>query len=149
MKHLFFIAILLILNSNSYANSDDVLDFAEDHSDVITAIEQIKHNSAAESWGSVIFSKPEVELLSEEYSSGNTLGGNGSTKHYVIKFPYSINMDWNGYSDTMMVFVSSWSYSAMKFPGQTRLVMNTMALGVPASKGMKIKKIIKSVKELN
>jgi len=142
MKHVFFIITLLLLRSQAFATPSEVLGFVKNHADVLETIDEIKGYS-----DSIQFSKATIELLSEEYSGGNMLGGNGSTKHYLVKVPYSENMDWNGFNDTILVIVSAWNFTAIKFPGQKRLVMNAMSLGIPASKGMKIEKVFKSVKE--
>ena len=132
---------------NSFAGVQEVKNLIESSEEVAKAVEEIENNGMAKTWGGMRFDEPKIELIGRDYSGGNPNGGNGSTNYYLVKIGYSLNMDWNGFSDTMMIYVSEWSYTAMKFPNQKRLVINAMNMNMPASKGIKIDKILYSIKD--
>jgi hypothetical protein len=148
MKILILIAAALLVNLNSFAGIEEVQDLLVKDKSVIEALDSVYHHPMAKAWGGMTVQEPVIEIVAEDYSSGNPMGGNGVSTHYLVKFSYGFNMDWNGYSDTMLVLITEWNYSALKVPGQKGLAVNSMNLGVPASRGIKVEKIITSIKSI-
>ena len=148
MKKLIVFAVFLISGFNAFAGTQEVLDLLENNQDVQAALVEVQNDPMAKTWGGLNLREPQVEVIGRDFSGGNPMGGNGETVHYLVTYHYGVNMDWNGYSDSMLVFVSEWNYTALKVPSQKRILVNAMNLGLPASSGIKVDKIVKSAKEL-
>jgi hypothetical protein len=130
MKRIILLLAAVILSSTAYAGPKEVLEFVTDNSEVQAALMSV---NPMPGWGTPIISQPEVTLVASSNSHGNMNGGNGYTKEYLVRYPFSLNMDWDNMSDSVFVFVKEWEYSAI---GGLRGELGG------ASKGIKVTKII-------
>jgi len=77
---------------------------------------------------------PKIVEIGGSYSGGNPQGGNGQTTNFMILFDYHVNMDWNGYTGSIIAVVSYWDYDEFDGFGGRNL----------HSRGVKVLKILKS-----
>lgn len=133
MKKLLVLSFI-IMSLNTYAGIDEVEELIQRDTEVQDILEEIQ--SQEPGWGGPFMSEPEITVVASSSHGGDRNGGNGSSKEYLVKIKYSVRKDWNSYSDTVFIFVSEWDYDALIF-GDRKFK--------PASKGIRVTKIIESV----